>query len=268
MAQATDAIRRFDSGMFFDQLNRINGTGGEILVKSPENARRGNDSIVEEGDVFIGLGLAHMLENISEPGGLDTFRLVLSPAKSVARALRVVDKVRAQTGVSLDLAPLEPTEFSEILATVSDGRAVVDPETIPDGTIILSYVVTDPDYTMRKIKGSPGENWYRGVRGDRHWNVGFGAKQDFWTASLPSDDLSRLTEFPSRVDVGEIRFGLSLLEGSQTAVGEFRPVEFRNARGEPTEHQFCLSGKVTGTRDWDSAFNISLRTFIVCHPTK
>ena len=133
--------------------------------------------------------------------------------------------------------------------------------------MIVSFLASDPNYTLQRVSGSPGANWLSATQGERHWNVGFAKPEDFWVANLPSDDIRLLSETPAWVRVGTIRFGLSLLPGSRGAP-DLRPVPCLGPSGETTSHQFCLSGFVVGTQGFDTPFPIGLRTEILFHPER
>lgn len=259
--------KHFDDGFFFNEINRISGSGGEILVKSPENAKSPATQI-DVGDHFIGIGLAHGLENLGETLGLKSFRLPLDITKTVARGPEVIKKEKTSSGFNFHFGPLSPQEFSESLEKVSEGRVMVPANSIPKGTIVLSYLDDKPAYTLESIEGSPGENWERATKGDRHWNVGVAKESDFWFASFPWDDIRMLAQIPSSTNVGSISFGLSLLPGGNTKIKEFKPVEAIHPTGKTTTHQFYLSGASTGTKNWNSPFTVGLRTGILCHPVK
>ncbi|HVZ38106.1 MAG TPA: hypothetical protein VHI13_02435 [Candidatus Kapabacteria bacterium] len=129
----------------------------------------------------------------------------------------------------------------------------------------MSFVDSDPAYTLQTVEGSPGENWMRATKGLRHWNAGIANDSDFWAASFPSDDMSLLPGIPNSMKVGSIRFGLSLLSGGGAGI-DFRLVPCINPSGSTTYQQFCLSGYATGTGGLDTPFPIGLRTEILFHP--
>jgi hypothetical protein len=271
LEENADKVRAFEENFFYGEVNRFVGSGGEALIKGERN-RDAPSTRIDVGDRFIGVGVSHLVESLSRPPGPDTFRaLNLGPgsggSKIAARAFEVARKDQTQDGFDLTLSPLSPTDYSELLERVSGGLVKVPAESIPDGTMILSFIDPNPTYTLRTMAGSPGMNWAEATKGERHWNVGISNPTDFWIASLPSDDVGMLSEIPSFAKVGSMRFGLSLLPGSRTNAG-LNTVPCIGPSGETTLHHFCLSGTVVGTQGFSTPFPIGLRTEIIFHPEK
>lgn len=65
----------FEDNFFFNELNRIVGSGGEILLKGSQNASAPRTRM-DVGDRLIGIGVTHMVESLSRPPGPDSFRAV------------------------------------------------------------------------------------------------------------------------------------------------------------------------------------------------
>jgi hypothetical protein len=267
MSQPLGARLAFDNAFFYGHLNRFVGSGGEMLIKH-SGYEESNLTQMEIGDRLIGIGVAHVVEDMSLPPGPNSFRAVNADSpfqmKSAERALLVAGKRVTERGFEFDFKPLQSAEFSELLAQVSDDRITVPPASIPEGSFVLSVLHDEPRYSLEDM-GNPSENWVAAADGDRHWNVGIGSEDDFWWAQFPSDDISILAELPPYERVGEIRFGLSMLPGSRQ-VPELDPVEFRHPSGRITKHHFCLSGAAVGVAGLATPFKIGLRTEILFRP--
>jgi hypothetical protein len=222
---------------------------------------------MDVGDRLIGIGLTHLIESLSRPPGLDSFRAIFDAdvSKVALRAFEVARKEPGPDGIEFSFAPLSPSEYSETLEAVSEGAVRIPAESIPLGTIILSFVDSEPTYTLRAIERSSRENWARATKGQRHWNVGIGDDADFWSATFPSDDIGILPHLPRSAAVGTIRFGLSLLPSSETRL-DFERVPWPELSGRTTAHHFCLVGSAAGTNGFATPFPIGLRTEIVCKP--
>lgn len=224
---------------------------------------------MDVGDQLIGIGVAHLVESVSRPPGIDSFNTVNPDngyqAKVAARSIEVASKEEVAGGFEFGFRALDPEEFSGLLTEVSEGAISVSADTIPKGTMVLSFLHDEPSYTLANVDGSPGTNWARATAGNRHWNVGVASEDDFWWASFPSDDIDLLTSLPPYENVGSVRFGLSLLPGSEGFTDMDR-VEFSHPSGATTSHHFCLSGTAAGTGGLETPFPIGLRTEIVFHP--
>ena len=257
----------FEKTFFLNEVNKFTGSGGEILVKGEENAKAPATRI-DIGDRLIGIGITHAIESMSRTPGPDSFRPLLTPsvpAKVAARVFAVTTKREVGDRFEFSFEPLPPKEYSALVEKVSEGAVRIDPESIPEGTMIVSFLDMNPAYSLNSIAGSPGANWVAATKGERQWNVGIGSDQDYWAASFPSDDIESLTRIPPWVKIGAINFGLSLLPGSQADV-KFQPVPHVGPSREPTKHQFFLAGSVVGTEGLDTPFRIGLRTEIMFKP--
>lgn len=259
-----DNVSAFEKRFFHGEVNRFVGSGGEQLIKGPENCDA-PPTRIDVGDRLIGIGIAHYVESLSRPPGPGTFRSFSDNMKMAARAFMVKDKRQVLEGFHFDLAPLSPDEYSALITRVSNGAVRIAPATIPEGTMVISFLDAAPTYSLQTFSNSPAANWERATKGERHWNVGVAGPDDFWEAQFPSDDIAALTQMPSSMKVGTIRFGLSLLSGSHTG-SRFQPVPCMRQSGKTSMHQFCLSGHVVGTQGLNTPFPIGLRTEIVFHP--
>lgn len=267
MSNSLDAIRSFEQRFYEGRLNRFVGSGGEVLLKAEKDAP---SSRMDVGDRLIGIGAAHLIEDLSAPPGPDSFRATTGEAdflvKCAARGFTVTAKNETSSGFDFTFAPFSPKTYADTLETVSGGAVRIAPASIPTGTIILSFIDRTPGYTLRTIEGSPGANWAAVTRGERHWNVGFGKPDDFWQASFPSDDIGALKLIARANTIGAIRFGLSLLDGSTTYTS-FETVPCTGPGGEETRHHFCLDGAAAGTLGMDTPFPIGVRTAITFLPS-
>lgn len=286
-----DENKSVDELFFFNELNRFLGSGGEILVNEmlseddPTTPGVDRDGTVADpdldgpipphliqrldvGDRLIGIGIAHAVESLSRPPGRETFHaLVSSGPKAALRAFVVVKKEVIESGFKFTFGPLSPQEFSDLVAEVSDGLVKIPVESIPEGTMVLSFDHDDSEYTLESIPGSPGRNWELATAGARHWNIGVAQGTDFWVANFDSDDLGLLSLLPSSAKVGSIRFGLSLLPGSK-GYSKLEKVSCVGPDGNTTMHHFCLSGTAAGTNGFDTPFPIGLRTEIIFRPVR
>ncbi len=263
-------MAKFEDSIFFNELNRFVGSGGELVLKKSQ--KEDGDTKIDVGDILIGIGVTHLVESLSRPPGLDSFRSfdvnsLAYDRKMAARAFRVVAKEQTDEGFDFRFEPLSPNEYSEALSEVSEGTVNIDPKTIPDGTVILSFTSEKPEYTLKSNESSPRANWEALAKGERHWNVGIGSEDDFWAASFPSDEMEFLKEFSAAAKLGRIRFGLSMLKGSVGAI-KLEKVETEHPTGRITKHDFCLNGNAAGTKNLDSPFPIGLRTEITFFPVE
>ena len=208
-----------------------------------------------------------MVESLDRPPGLEAFRAADADGKKpmALRAMRVKTKRWTATGVAFSFEPLSPTEYSELISKLTDGRAKIPAETIPKGTFILSFL-DDRPYTLKRLGDTAAENIARVATAERQWNVGVARETDFWMAEFPSDDFSILSKLTRDTAVGEIRFGLSLLPGSRTELRFERKAECIGPTGRVTLHDFCLSGSAAGVKGFETAFPIGLQTQIVTFP--
>lgn len=266
MSSLSDA---FDAKYFLGEINRFSGSGGELLVKGA-----GNESApptrIDIGDRLIGIGVTHTIESMSRAPGPDSFNATNrpnGPVKMAARAFQAVEKTKTSDGFSFGFAPLEPSDFIELVSRVSGGAAKLEAGSIPKGTMIASFLDANTAYTLSKEADSPRSNWTALTQGERHWCVGVGKPDDFWEAFFPADDIGVLTAMSPWVRVGTINFGLSLLPGSTVAT-KLEPVSSLGLTRRSTMHDFCLSGAVVGTAGIRSEFPIGLRTEILFKPLK
>jgi hypothetical protein len=262
-----DIRRQFSKAFFIGEPNRFIGSGGEVIVKGPGNT--GGDTLIEVGDSLIGIGVTHLVEGLGRTPGPDAFRPLTKshqePSKKALRAFQVAEKREVSGGFDFSFKPLAPAVYSALLESVSDAAVSIPAEEIPEGTIILSFLEMESNYTLQRLGESAKENWLRTVAGEKHWCVGIGSEEDFWNASFPSDDVGVLSLLPPYVKVGEIRFGLSLLSKKDERV-KFRKVPAIMLGGQTTYHDFCLNGSAAGTAGLNTPFYIGLRTEIVFHP--
>lgn len=255
-----------DGDMFLGERNQMVGSGGELLVKAERNADS-PETVIEVGDVLVGIGVNHLVESLDRPPGLEAFRAARSdePQPMALRAMRVKTKRWTATGVAFTFEPLAPTEYSELISKLTDGRASIPAESIPKGTFILSFL-DERLYTVKRLGDTAAENIARVATAERQWNVGVAQETDFWMAEFPSDEISNLSKLTRDTAVGQIRFGLSLLPGSRTTLRFERKAECIGPMGRATLHDFCLSGSAAGVRGFDTAFPIGLKTQIVTFP--
>ena len=265
--KAVSEPRRFDETLFAGGLNRMVGSGGELLIKNPDTPESPRDKM-EVGDCLIGIGATHLVENLDQPPGPDAFRATSlntpGDKKMAMRAFRIADKTEGANGFDIRLSPLSPKEYSLLVAQVSGGLVHVPPSTIPAGTMIISFVDPQSQYTLKSIGASVAPLWAAATTGSRYWTVGVGKAEDFWEASFPSDDINFLRMMESSERVGSIRFGLTLLDSGVSKLS-FDSVT-HSTSGKSTHHEFVLSGAAAGTKGLDSPFPIGLRTEIVCRP--
>jgi hypothetical protein len=219
------------------------------------------------GDCLIGIGVTHIVESLSRPPGPESFRALNEgiEKKMALRAFRVASKNVGGAGVDLTLSPLPPAEYSALVSKVSGGEVAIDPATIPDGTMVLSFLTQGDEYSLESVASSPGSNWRGVMSGARHWNVGVGDAADFWRASLPADDIGILSQVPPSMRLGRIHFGLSLLSGSVNAP-KLRKLQYPDPTVAVSSHHFCLSGAAVGTQGINTPFPIGLRTEILFAP--
>ncbi len=262
-------VKQFENLFFYNQLNRFVGSGGEIIVKGDKNSES-SPTKMEIGDILIGVGLTHYVENMSQAPGIETFRPLMAShsdhVKMALRAFMIKEIHRTDEGFVFNFNPLTPSLYSKTLEKVSGGKIKISPNNIPEGTIILSFIDPEPEYQLSSIKGSPGENWYVVTKGTRHWAVGIGKEDDFWSARFPFDDVDFLTKIPPSKTVGTIKFGLSLLNSSGLESSKFHPVTATRFSGRTSRHQFHLTGAAAGTMGLDTPFPIGLRTEILFNP--
>jgi hypothetical protein len=262
--------KHFEDNFFYDELNRFVGSGGEVFLKGARNLNS-SSTRMDVGDRLIGIGVTHVIENLSQPPGPDSFEAMnFSTGKELKKAVRafeVAKKSNGPDGFDFEFKPLSPQDYCDTLELVSTGAVRIRPESIPPGTIILSFLDSTQTYTLRTVPGSPSENWVRAVKGTRHWNVGIATSEDFWSASFPSDDIGLLTQLPPSAKAGRITFGLSLMPKSK-GKANLIPVSIAELSGRSTHHHFYLEGHACGVKGLDTPFMIGLRTEIIFHPTK
>ncbi|MCW5693566.1 MAG: hypothetical protein KIT48_14495 [Pseudolabrys sp.] len=259
----------FEEKFFFGEVNRFSGSGGEVLVKGSGNERNPATRI-DIGDRLIGVGITHTIESMSRTPGPDSFHAtnrINRPTKAAARAFQAVSKTRTSDGYQFGFAPLEPGEFAELAARVSNGAAKLDGRRIPKGTMIASFLDADTSYSLERRGDAPADGWAALTKGEPHWYVGVGKPEDFWEAFFPSDDIGVLTAMPPWVRAGTINFGLSLLPGSAVET-RLERVPAAGITRRATSHDFCLSGAVVGTGGLRTDFPIGLRTEIIFKPVK
>jgi hypothetical protein len=262
MSELSDA---FASKFFFNEVNNLVGSGGEYLIKA--KGSKSPATRIEVGDFFIGVGATHLVESMSRNPGPAAFRLAVGPAKSAYRAFEIKKKNKSDRGFDFEVGALSAQAYSALLETVSDGAVKIASDSIPHGTMILSFLDNRPTYTLDTTKGSPRANWEAAAKGERHWNVGVGKPDDFWVASLPSDDYSTLSQVPPWTKIGSIQFGLSLLSGSAGTL-RLDPSPCVGPTGRTTTHDFCFSGNVVGKQGLDTPFPILMRTEITFRPKR
>lgn len=258
-------MERFEDNFFFANLNRFSGSGGEILVKGAGNI---HPTRMEVGDRLIGIGIAEKVEAL-DGGKSRTFHLIgadqVGDSKMALRAFAIAQKRRTWRGYEISLSPLEPREYSELIEKVSGGTVRIAPETIPHGTMILSFIDPQTTYSLAPLKEGDHQNWINATRGERHWNVGIGSPDDFWMARFPLDDIRLLKYLPQWLRLGRIWFGLSLLPGSTRAIDLIK-VPHHAPIAKKSKHDFCLEGRVVGSFGQKGQFPIGLRTSITFHP--
>lgn len=258
-------MEKFEDNFFFGTLNRFSGSGGEILVKGEGNT---HPTRMEVGDRLIGIGIAERVEALD---GADSrsFHLIgadqAGDSKMALRAFAIAEKKKTWRGYVISLSPLEPKEYSALVDQVSGGAVKIAPETIPRGTMILSFIDPQTTYTLAPLKEGNHQNWINASKGERHWNVGIGSPDDFWIARFPLDDIRLLKYLPQWLRLGGIWFGLSLLPGSKRSV-DLAKVPHHAPITKKTKHDFCLKGRVAGSLGKSGQFPISLRTSITFQP--
>lgn len=253
------------------QTNVMSGNGGEVLLNrvigsADDGTVAGDGHTIQRldvGDRLAGIGQTLTVEclasGISRDLGADEYNL-----KTALRAFEVISKVSDASGFHFTFGSLTPLEYSETIQVASGGALAISVDSIPEGTMILSFDDPTPSFTVETVPGSPGANWTEATNGIRHWSVGIGRPTDFWMASFPTDDLGLLPMLPSSVEVGTISFGLSLLSG-HSGFSEIIPSPCIGPSGIVSV-DFCLSGKAVGTADIDTPFPIGLKTEITFHP--
>lgn len=260
-----DIYLAFEEKFFSNEINRFVGSGGEMLIKGVRN-REAPQTRIDVGDRLIGIGMTHIVESLSRVPGPESFRVTTEDAaKAAMRAFVVTGKNEDPEGFVFALSPLSPQDYSALVDHVAGSSVKISHETIPVGTMIISFLNMKTTYSLKTMDGSPAKNFAEACRGVRHWNVGIGGTDDFWVAHFPSDDIGMLANLSSGVRVGSIRFGLSILAGSK-GVPNLKPVEFVGPSGKTTRHHFSLSGTGAGTQGLDTPFPIGLRTEIMFHP--
>lgn len=262
------AIQAFEDRLFLGATNRFVGSGGEVLIKKDPHQPPGR---LDVGDRLMGIGATHMVENLDVAPGPDSFHSTSMESdfqvKSALRAIEVTAKEETKEGYDFTFQALTPKAYSETLEELSEGAVRILPDEIPNGTIVLSFVDSSPEYTLGAVAGSPGANFVAATKGERHWNVGLGKEDDFWVASFPSDDVGLLAQMPRTMMVGTIRFGLSLLPNSTTTIG-LEPVSCAGPSGKESEHDFCLEGMASGTQAIATPFPIGVQTQIRFRPIR
>ncbi len=260
-------MERFEDNIYFGNKNRFSGSGGEILVKGDGNTKPNR---MEVGDRLIGIGITERIENLNsaDPSIFNEVgRGYFGDSKLALRAFRIAEKRKRGFGCQITLAALEPTEYSMLVEKVSYGSVNIPAETIPSGTIILSFIDPDTNYTLKPLKEGPSQNWLNATKGVRHWNVGIGKPDDFWMARFPSDNVKLLKFIPKWIALGGIWFGLSILSGSNRSI-KLKKVAHSAPISQESYHDFCLNGKVVGSLGQKGQFPIGLKTKITFHPLK
>jgi hypothetical protein len=268
-AEFVASPRRFDLTLYSGELNRIVGSGGELLIKNPAN-KQGSPTKMEVGDCLIGIGATHFVESLSRPPGLDAFRAMshenmANERKMAMRAFLISEKNKSDDGFDFRMTPLSPENYSQLLGKVSEGKMNISSATIPSGTMIISFVDAKSKYTLKSAGSSVAPLFANATTGERYWTVGLGKDDDFWEASFPSDDVQFLKMMDSAERVGKIKLGLSLLDFGVYKI-RFASI-VHTALGKISMHEFVLNGAAAGTKGLDSPFPIGLRTEIVCRPT-
>jgi hypothetical protein len=261
----SELSRAFERMFFFNEVNRFVGSGGEVLVKSPKKKRGSSSTRIEIGDRLVGIGVTHLIESLSRPPGPASFRATSEQEKMAARAFEVTAKKKVGKEYRFGFSPLSPENFSSLIEQVSGGSSRIEPTSIPKGTMVLSFLDANRQYSLQTHSGSPGTNWRQVTSAERHWCVGIGKSSDFWESRFPSDDIGILSHLPPWPRIGTINFGLSLLNGSE-AMLRLEPVPFQRDTGETTTHDFCMFGSAVGTQGLETPFPIGLRTEIVFKP--
>lgn len=282
--------RTVNEALFAGQLNRLPGVGGEILVNrvlsedDPSTPGRDPDGEMGDpdgdgpipphviqrldiGDRLVGIGTTLAIHCTQcEPGqGPRELGTASDQAKHAARAFVVAGKERVPRGFRFRFSPLSPEEYSATLREASGGAIVIPPESIPRGTMVLSFDDAEPSFSLSREAGSPASNWRGATDGIRHWNVGVAKETDFWMSTFPTDDLA-LVELmaPEQRIESSIRFGLSLLPGGLGEELKLTPVECEGPDGV-VKVDFCLTGSVVGTAGIETPFPIGLDTEVRLH---
>lgn len=260
----------FKSRFFYNEINRFSGSGGEFVLRNQDLLLH-DPKRIEVGDILIGIGITHIVEAMDRPPGTASFYSLgaapLGPAKMAMRAFRVAEKEPRNGGFGFNFSYLSPAEYSDAVNVASQGLVVLSPETISEGTVILSFLDSQPTYSLASTEGSPGVNWLELTKGERHWNVGMRDPADFWEAWFPADDVGLLSSLPPWERVGDIRFGLSLLNPELDGL-ELERLPATRIDGRQSSHHFCLRGAATGVKGINSAFPIGLRTEIIFKPIR
>ena len=274
----------FGKLLFKNEMNQFVGVGGEVILNitlSPDDPKtKGLDpdgkiadpdddgpikshKIVrlDVGDRLAGIGWTTKINCVScRSSGKNVHQIDFSTdhGKAALRAFQVIDKKLNEDGTySFKFGPLTPEQYSETIKEASNGAINIPPESIPPGTVILSYIDKTPKFTLKKINGSPKINWIEATNGVRHWNVGIKTDIDFWESRFKTDNVGILEVMPKEYELGQINFGLSVLDGSRGKVKLNKVKSIHN-----TEHDFVLEGKAIGTYNSDEAFPIGLQTTI------
>src|ERR1044071_6256892 len=141
-------MRTFEDNFFFGRTNRLSGSGGELLVKGVGNQYA---TRMEIGDRLIGIGITEWIED-TERSTSDFLREIgpnqLGDSKLALRAFEISNKKSRGIGYEFSLSPLKPKEYSELVELVSDGAVKISPESIPQGTLILSFIDPNTTYTL------------------------------------------------------------------------------------------------------------------------
>lgn len=259
-------MKRFEDNLFYGCTNRFVGSGGEILIKGEGNAY---PTRMEVGDRLIGIGITETVECLdgNDSGTIRTPGAELLGDKKLAlRAFEITAKRKLWFGHEISLSPLAPREYSRLVEEVSNGAVKIPAESIPEGTLILSFIDPETTYTLEPLEEGIGQNWINATKGERHWNVGIGKPDDFWMARFPSDNIGLLKFLPAWMKLGGIWFGLSLLPGSNRAL-QLEPVPHHAPIKQDSRHHFCLKGRVVGSFGQKGQFPIGLRTKITFQPT-
>lgn len=283
-----------EENLFLNESNRFVGRGADLLINlvlsGDDPATPGFDpdgeigdpdgpdgpipphliQRIDVGDVFTGIGNTDTVECLSCPPGSETIHTLGSVgnnAKVAVRAFKAIGKERVPDGFNITFGPVTPVEFSEIIATASNGAVVIAAESIPVGTMVLVFDDPTPNYTQMTVSGSPGTNWVEATDGTRLWNVGIESPENFWMATFLSDDLGMLPLMPPTFKTGTIKFGLSRLPGGEGRI-TFEPVPYAGPEGKMMNVDFCFKGTAVGTFDVETPFPIHLETEVRFHPVQ
>ena len=124
-------MRSFDDALFFNEINRFIGSGGEVLIKGSANTSTPR-TLMQVGDRLIGIGITHMVERFTQPPGLESFNVFKYTAadpgavKMALRAFEVSTKTQNQNGgFDFTFKPLTSADYSDALEHVSNARKAI-----------------------------------------------------------------------------------------------------------------------------------------------